>query len=221
MRRAGIVAAVLVAVLGVDSASARAQSTDPAGSIDLAIGPLWMGRTTLATGDARETTSGGDPFRLFASSTTLAAMTAGEVRLGVPLGRRLEVFGDGSFGKRQLRITARDDFENAAAITAAERIEQFTVTGGVMWFVSRSRVAPFVAAEAGILRELHEERTLVETGRIYLAGGGADILFAARTGGRRAFGARVDARAMLRSKGFLLDSSRVAPAVGISVFARF
>jgi hypothetical protein len=180
-----------------------------------------MSREALATGDARETTSSGDPFRLFASSTTLAAMTAGEVRLGVPLGRRLEVFGDGSFGTRQLRIAATADFENATPITAAERVEQFTLTGGVMWFVSRSRVAPFVTAEAGVLRELHEERTLVESGRVYLVGGGADFVLATRRGGRRALGARVDARAMLRSKGFLLESSRVSPAVGISVFARF
>ena len=38
---------------------------------------------------------------------------------------------------------------------------------------SGSRLAPFVAGGAGYLRQLHEDRTLAETGQIYYAGGGA------------------------------------------------
>ena len=223
MTRAGATTTttLVVALLAGGVAPARAQAGPQAGRIEIDAGPIWMGRSPLTSGDAQETTSTAGAFRLFTTSTTLTEMIGAEVRIGVPLGRSLEVFGAGSFGTRQLRIAATDDVENAVAVTAAERVEQVTVTGGVLWFVSRSRVAPFVSAEAGMLRELHEERTLVEGGRVYLVGGGVEFLLSTRNGGVKALGARVDARAVLRSKGFLLDGSRLSPAIGVSVFTRF
>ena len=46
-----------------------------------------------------------------------------------------------------------------AAVTSTERLQQFTVRGGAVWSLlrlDRWGIAPFVTAEAGYLRELHE-----------------------------------------------------------------
>ena len=206
-----IVLAVLVA------APATAQSGGSAGAIDVAVGALYMNRSPLTSGDANETTPTGGSFTLFSTSTTLTAMTGGELHVGVHMTRHLELFGAASFGSRQLRIEATNDKENAAAVTASERLQQFTFTGGALWFLSASRVAPFLSAEAGQLRELHEDKTLVESGLVYMAGAGVSMLLA----DRGSVGLRLAGRAVVRSKQFLLDTKKVSPAVGVSVFVRF
>lgn len=221
MTRVAIIATVVLALLGAGAASAGAQSSGSPGRVEIAIGAVWMGHTPLTTGDANETTPTGGAFRLFTTSTTLGAMTGAEVHVGLHIGRRLEVFGAGTYGKRQLRIAATDDTENAAPVTATERLEQFTFTGGALWFLSRSRLAPFISAEAGNLRELHAEQTLVESGRVYMLGGGVTILFSTLRGGDLGIGARIDARAALRSKAFLLDTARITPTLGLSMFVWF
>ena len=217
MTRPAIIATIVLAVLVAAAAPAAAQSRRSAGAIDVAVGALYMNRSPLTSGDAKETTPTGGSFSLFSTSTTLAAMTGGELHVGVHMSRRLELFGAGSFGSRQLRIEATNDNENAAAVTASERLQQFTFTGGALWFLSASRVAPFLSAEAGQLRELHEDKTLVESGLVYMAGAGVSVAFA----DRGSAGLRLAGRAVVRSKQFLLDTKRVSPAVGVSVFFRF
>jgi hypothetical protein len=217
MTRPAIIATIVLAVLVAAAAPASAQSGGSAGAIDVAVGALYMNRSPLASGDAKETTPTGGSFSLFSTSTTLAAMTGGELQMGVHMSRHLELFGAASFGSRQLRIEATNDKENAAAVTASERLQQFTFTGGALWFLGGSRVAPFLSAEAGQLRELHEDKTFVESGLVYMAGGGVSMLFAERGSA----GLRLAGRAVVRSKQFLLDTRRVSPAVGLSVFVRF
>jgi hypothetical protein len=217
MTRPEIIATIALAVLLVAAAPAAAQSGGSAGAIDVAVGALYMNRSPLTSGDANETTPAGGSFSLFSTATTLAAMTGGELHVGVHMTRHLELFGAASFGSRQLRIEATNDKENAAAVTASERLQQFTFTGGALWFLGGSRVAPFVSAEAGQLRELHEDKTLVESGLVYMAGAGVSMLFAERGSA----GLRLGGRAVVRSKQFLLDTKRVSPAVGLSVFVRF
>ena len=146
MTRPEIIATIALAVLLAAAAPAAAQSRGSAGAIDVAVGALYMNRSPLASGDAKETTPTGGSFSLFSTSTTLAAMTGGELHVGVHMTRHLQLFGAASFGSRQLRIEATNDKENAAAVTAAERLQQFTFTGGALWFLSGSRVAPFLSA---------------------------------------------------------------------------
>ena len=224
MTRLAIPTTIVLAVLAIDpppaAAQPRSRSAASPGAFEVAVGALWMKRLPLASGAANETTPGGTAFPLFTTSTSLGAMTGAEIQVGVHLGRHVEVFGAGSFGKRLLSIEAKDDVENASAVTASERVEQFTFTGGLFWFLTQSRVAPFISAEAGQLRERHEEQTLVESGLIYMLGGGVNIGFS-NPSSDVGIGARVDARAMLRSKEFLLDSDRLSPAVTVSMFVRF
>lgn len=217
MRRPAILTMMVLAGLVAAAAPAAAQSGGSAGAIEVAVGALYMNRSPLTSGDAKETTPTGGTFSLFSTSTTLSAMTGSELHVGVHMTRRVELFGAASFGSRQLRIEATNDQENAASVTASERLQQFTFTGGARWFLSESRVAPFLSVEAGQLRELHDNKTLVESGLVYMAGAGVSMLFA--DGG--AAGLRLAGRAVVRSKQFLLDTKRVSPAVGVSVFVRF
>lgn len=216
-----IVATVIVLTAG--SHSARAQSADRPGRFEFAAGPRWTGGLSLAAGDANETTSTGTAFRLFTSSTTLASATSLDARFGVRIARRLDAQVSGSYGKPALRISASNDVEGAAPITATERIQQFTVRGAVSWSLPGPRrfgFAPFLAAEAGYLRELHEANTLVQEGRVFEFGGGASYPFTSQ--GSKEIGARLDARAVLRSKGVALDDDlHVAPALGAGLYLRF
>lgn len=216
MSRRAIIASIVLAVLGAVPAPAAAQP----GAFEVAVGGLWMNKSPLTSSRANETTPGGTAFPLFSTSTSLSTLTAAELQIGVHLGQHLEVFGAGSFGSRQLRIAVTDDVENGAAVTASERLQQYLFTGGALWIFSESRMAPFISAEAGQLRQLHEEKTLVESGLVYMAGGGVNIQFTDPRGDV-GVGARVHARAMLRSKQFLIDTERVTPAVNVSLFVRF
>jgi len=217
MRRRSIIATIVLAAFVTAAVPAAAQSRGSAGAVEVAAGGLYMNRSPLTAGDAKETTPTGGSVPLFSTSTTLSALTGGELLVGVHMSPRLELFGAASFGSRQLRIEASNDTENAAPVTASERLQQFTFTGGVLWFLSESRVAPFLSAEAGQMRQLHEDKTLVETGPVYMAGAGVQMLFAARG----SVGLRLAGRAIVRSKPFLIDSKKVSPAVGVSVFVRF
>jgi hypothetical protein len=219
MSRRIVVASIVLAMLSLVAAPAAAQPASP-GAFEIAIGGLWMNHSPLTSGDATETTPGGTAFRLFATSTTLGTLTGAELLVGVHIGRHFEVFGAGSFGARQLRINVTDDAENGPSVTASERLEQYLFTGGVLWAFTQSRLAPFISAEAGQLRQLHEEKTLVETGLVYMAGGGLNIQFTDPRGDI-GVGVRVHARAMLRSNQFLIDTERVTPAANVSLFVRF
>ena len=215
-----IVATVIILIVGGDSA--RAQSAGP-GRFEFAAGPRWTGGLSLAAGDASETTSSGSAFRLFTTSTTLASATSFDARFGVRIAPRLQAQVSGDYGTPTLRINAGNDVEGAASITATERIQQFVVRGGVSWLLPRPRrfgFAPFLTAEAGYLRELHDAQTLVQTGRVIEIGGGATYPF--KSNGSKEVGARIDARAVLRSKGAVLDDDvHVTPALSAGVYLRF
>jgi hypothetical protein len=220
-----IVAAAAI-VLGFSIDCARAQSADRPGRFEIAAGPRWTGGVSLPAGEAHETTSSGTAFRLFTASTTLASATSFDARFGVRITRRLEAQVSGSYGEPTLRISVSDDVENAAPITSTERMQQFTVRGGASWTLprfGRPGLAPFLAAGAGYLRELHAARALVQTGRVFEIGGGATYPFRSNNSGRfKELGARVDARAVLRSKGALFDDAlHTTPALGVVLYVRF
>lgn len=198
-----------------------AQSAEPP-RMEITVGPRWTGGVNLSGRDANETTSTGSPFRLFTASTTLARATSFDARVGLRLTRRLRALASGSYGRPTLRISASNDVENAAPATATERIQQFAIRGGAAWLLSaKSRFAPFAAGEIGYLRELHDGQTLVQTGRVVELGGGVTYPFAS-AGRFRQLGARLDARAVLRSKGAALDSrTHVAPAIGAALYFGF
>jgi hypothetical protein len=220
---------VLVGVVTLRVPSARAQSADAAepGRLELAIGPLWIGRQALGSSDATETTSAGARLTLFGTSTELASASGLEARVSVRLSRVFEAEVSAAYATPQLRTQIGNDFESAAPVTATEVIQQFTVGGGLIWYVrsarSASRLAPFAMAGAGYLRQLHESATLVTTGRFYQLGGGVKYLLVSRPGSHvKGIGVRIDVRALVREDGVAFDAGRhISPAVGASLFARF
>lgn len=217
---------VLCALCGWSS-PALAQSGPPASRFELGIGALWIGGEPLGTKTATETTGAGGTLALFSSSSELAGAAGVEGRVGVRLARSLVAEVEASYLKPQLRIAISADAEGAAAVTATETIQQFTIGGNLLWYLPghrwSPRFAPFATAGGGFVRQLHEQATLLETGRFYQFGGGVSALVVSR--GRfhaKGVGLRADVRALIRSKGVAFDDgSKTSPAAGVSAFVRF
>ena len=92
----------------------------------------------------------------------------------------------------------------------------------MVWHLPRrggARLRPFVIGGGGYLRQLHEERTLVETGQLYYFGFGARYWLRGGSGTARAFGLRGDLRANLRRGGIdFEDKNRVFPTLAVHLF---
>jgi hypothetical protein len=219
--------AIALAALAAAAAPALAQPADPAASrFEVGIGALWIGRAPLGDKAATETTATGAAATLFTTSSELANAGGITARAGVRITRALRLEGNASYSRPELRIALGADTEGAAPTTAVESVEQYLIGGDVLWFLPsqrRPRIQPFVLGGLGYLRQLHEAATLVETGHYYDVGGGVSFLLATgrhlHTNGA---GVRVDARAVVRSRGVAFDGgSRTSPAVGVSAFVRF
>ena len=218
---------VLTAAALLPAPAAFAQTSGPPSSrVEVGIGALWVGSQALGETAVTETTSAGEKRQLFHTASELAGAAGLAARLGVRITRSLVAEAEATYLKPQLRIALSGDSEGAAPVTATETVQQFTFGGGVLWYlpVRRvARVAPFVTAGGGYLRQLHEQATLVESGRYYQFGAGASLLLASgRHFHTRGIGARAEARAIVRSRGVAFDGgSKTSPAAGISLFARF
>ena len=220
-----LLVAASLSALGASPVFAQSDGAVP-GRVEVAVGPLWVGSQKLGDQAANETTSSGDQLALFSTSSELASRAGVEGRVGVKLWRSLEVEASGTYATPEIRTQVSADFEGAAPTTIAERIQQYTFAGGLVWYpVSRSgsRAAPFVTAGGGYLRQLHEAATLAVTGQFYQFGGGVKFLIASRPASRlKGIGVRVDARAVVRANGVAFGDRRaVSPALGASLFARF
>jgi hypothetical protein len=225
------VRSILVALLLVVAGhvpSVVAQPIGPvAGRLELAAGLLWVGGQPLGSRDANLTTGTGGTLRLFSSTSELAAAAGFEARVGVRVTRAFDVEASASYGTPELRTRVSNDLENTTGATASESVKQYTVGAGVLWYApsrkSSLRVRPFVIGGAAYLRQLHEAATLVVTGQTYHVGGGAKLLLASRTRKTiKAVGVRLDARAIVRTKGITFDGRRsISPAAGASLFVRF
>jgi hypothetical protein len=75
-----------------------------------------------------------------------------------------------------------------------------------------------VSAGGGYLRQLHEGRTLLQSGAVYRGGIGLDYLL----GEGATSGLRVEFRAVVKSGGTTMDGNpHVAPALSVLWFSRF
>jgi hypothetical protein len=208
---------------------AQAQQSPAAGPgrIEASVGWLWLGRQPLGSADANETTPTGGALKIFSTSSELATASGIEGRVAFRVLPALEVEVQGSYGVPQLKVAIGGDSEGAAAITAVENVQQFTIGAGVVWYVTpgswRSRLVPFVTGGAGQLRQMHQERVLLDTGRYVQVGGGVKALLFSRPRGLvNAFGVRGDVRALVRSDGVAFDDrGHASPEVGVSAFVRF
>jgi hypothetical protein len=219
-------AAAIVCGAGVPAAQAQPPPAAGPGRIEAAFGGLWFGRQPLGTADANETTPTGGALKIFATSSELATVFGLEGRVAIRVLSSLEAEVQGTYSRPQLKVAIGGDSEGATAVTAVEKVQQFTIGGGVVWYVPArlgSRLVPFVAGGMGQLRQMHQDRVLLETGRYFQVGGGVKAIFVSRPRGLvNAIGARVDLRALVRTNGVAFDDrGHASPAVGVSAFVRF
>ncbi|MGH9139789.1 MAG: outer membrane beta-barrel protein [Vicinamibacterales bacterium] len=227
MSRARTAVFLMTAALSLPASTVAAQTVEPASRLELGAGVRWIGAEQLGARTATETTGAGGTSALFNTSTDLAGAGGIDGRVAVRLSRSLAVEAEASYLKPQLRIAISGDAEGAAAVTAVETIQQFTMGGSLIWRLPgrrwSPRFAPFATAGAGYLRQLHEQGTLVDTGHYYQFGAGvSSLLVATRRLHTRGIGVRADVRGLVRSMGVTVDgASKVSPAAGASLFVRF
>lgn len=215
-RRRGVVCAagaVALATLAL-AGPAGAQAREP--RVEVSAGGLWASPVGLGTRAATETMNqpGGGRYTLFTTRSELGALRGLEVRASTRLRRWLAVEVGGSWGRRRLSTSVSGDVEGAASLTATVDVDQYVLDGSVRLAPSRlaragGRVAPFVVAGAGYVRQVYAGRTLVETGAVSHAGGGMLVwLRAPRAGRPPRLGVRGDLRWALSDGGVTLGGPR-------------
>ena len=223
-----IVRTSLIAVLVVLAASsARAQTDPPLHRLQLAGGIGVLGGASLGDADANLRTSApNDPYRVFATSSRQAGSIGLDLRAAVDLTRRFGLEAHALFGHPELHTDVTGDVENAPAVDAVERLDNYLIDGGIVINLDEFRVngwLPFAAAGAGYLRQLHEGLTFTEDGRLFYVGGGARRTFVTRPKGFvRGVGVRGDVRLNFLSGGITIeDKSRTQVSANASLFVVF
>lgn len=206
-----LVVAVLVMLA---ASSARAQTDPPLHRLQLAAGLGFLGGASLGDADANlRANATQDPYRVFATSSRQAGAIALDLRAAVDLTRRLGLEAHAVFGHPELHTDVTGDVENAPAVDAVERLDNYLIDGGIVITLHEFRVnhwLPFAAAGVGYLRQLHEGLTFTEDGHLFYVGGGVRRTFVTRTTGFvRGVGVRGDVRLNVLSGGITIeDKSR-------------
>jgi hypothetical protein len=226
--RRGVTLAVMVAVIGFRSAAA--QTVDPPlHRFEATLGALWLGGGELGSEDA-ELRPGGvstGGFPLFRTDTNLEASPGFDGRVAFWLMRWLAIEAGFVMTRPVVRTRVTDDDEGAGDVTLDENLDQYFVEASAVLLLDRFRIGdrtvPFVSGGGGYLRQLHEGRTLVETGQAYHVGGGLRHWLRVRDSGfLRAAGLRVDARAYMLVNGFAADGgARPHAALSGALFLTF
>jgi hypothetical protein len=220
----------LACVVWAHNSTASAQ--DAGGSLlgryEVTVGASWTGPASFGSRDASLTGAAGDRYRLFSTSSEVAAGPAFGVRFGRRLTQVVQIEIEASYSSPLLTARIGDDAEGGAATVASESIRQITVVGAAVVYLPRwwgaAHALPFVTAGGGYLRQLHEGDTLAQNGGTYFVGGGAMFPLASRALSRslKQIGVRVDIRALIRSGDVAVDGrAHTSPAVTGSLFVRF
>lgn len=226
MRLAWILSACLAIPVAAAAQSADLPSSRP-GHVTVAGGLIWAGGYPIgdSTAALRSNATGANPppFTLFRAETSVDAVAGAEVRAGIAVTPSFTIEGGFTFSQPSLTVVLSEDVEASAATLDAERLSQLTIDAGVVWQlpgpIVGGRLRPFVSGGGGYLRQLYEEQTLVETGRMFYAGGGVRYWLRGGDGSQRAVGLRGDVRATWRSGGVdFEDKTRVGPTVSVMLF---
>ena len=167
----------------------------------------------------------GTPFTLLRAESDFARAVGVEGRVAFAFRQNLAVEVGGAYSTPELGVTISQDPELTTAAVASERVQQYTVdVSGVFQLPVRigTRARPYAIGGAGYLRQLHEGRLLVETGRSIHVGGGLQYWLRGANGSGRAVGVRGEARVVRRTGGVDFDErSRTFPALSILAFFGF
>lgn len=216
VRRTILVAALPLCV-GVANADAQ---------VTLSGGPAWLGGHPIGTSTAQLRTNAPGatppPFTLFSVDSRVATSVAGEVRVGVAVSTRLTVEGGAVFGRLQVPLSISGDPEAGSRHLDGESLHHYVFDAALAFDLRRprlNRLRTFILGGAGYLRQLHQDRTLVESGQLYYAGGGAKYWLRHGPDSPRSLGVRGDLRLNLRRHGIDFDNkTRLYPSVSLLLF---
>jgi hypothetical protein len=162
------------------------------------------------------------PFTLFTAQSDVERVGSAEIRVGFTLTPSVAIEAGASFGTPRVGVSIAGDAETPNQRIQGERLQQYLFDGALVWqlpFGASSRVRPFVIGGGGHLRQLHEERTMIETGQVYYAGVGARYWLRGGRGRTRSLGLRSELRANVRRGGIDFDNKvRLFPTLALHLF---
>jgi len=166
-------------------------------------------------------------FTLFRADSTLDRGVGGDLVVSLPLTRSLALEMRGTAGRRTLTTRISADPEGATGTAASEQVTEVEIGGRASWLLPAGpwprRLRPFVAAGGAYLRQLHEDRILVETGAAWRAELGTHVWLRGARGGRGpALGATAELGWQWRTGGIAVtDGRRSSPAATARLFIGF
>jgi hypothetical protein len=191
-------------------------------------GALWSGGYAIgdATAELRGNGTGASPppFTLLTMDASLQSVFGVEARVGFTVTAGLALEAGLGYASPDIGVTVADDAEAApTTLDAAETLRQYIIDGAAVWQLPGvrlgSRMSPFVIGGGGYLRQLYDERTLVETGSIIYAGGGVRFWMRGGSGSGGSLGLRGDVRVNWRRQGVEFEErTRAYPSAGVSLF---
>ncbi|HVL67774.1 MAG TPA: hypothetical protein VM364_10960 [Vicinamibacterales bacterium] len=191
------------------------------GSVEITAGGAWNAGQDLASRAATLTPNpgtGSSGFQLFTSDASLEPTLGANAAVAVYVTRRIAVEGAVRLARPQLRVRLGNDFEGAPPTTATTTLNQYVFTGSLLYHLGEGRVAPFVAAGAGHVRDLHGGNELVETGTEYHGKLGLKMW----AGSRRRIGLRAEAGVSMIDGGFSFEErTRAVPIAMLGLSFRF
>ncbi|MFN7978791.1 MAG: hypothetical protein U0P30_11675 [Vicinamibacterales bacterium] len=161
------------------------------------------------------------------TDSTLDRGIGGDLVVLLPVTTSLALELRGTAGRRTLTTRLSADIEGASGSAASEQVTDVEIGGRVSWLLPPGpwprRLRPFIAAGGAYLRQLHEDRILVETGSAWRADLGTHLwLRRSRTGRGTALGATAELGWQWRSGGIsLIDGARSSPAAAARLFVAF
>jgi hypothetical protein len=180
----------------------------------IGAGLVWSGAYDI--GDATAHLRGNGPgasapaVTLFTTDARVTSAVSPELRVGFAMTRHVVLEFGVSMTQPNIGVAIGGDTEAPSQQLPGEQIEQYLFEGGATWQLPvriGTKLAPFIAGGATFLRQLHEDRTLAETGQIYHAGGGARYFLRGGHGTGRAVGLRGEARVNFRHNGIDFENT--------------
>jgi hypothetical protein len=189
-------------------------------------GVVWTGAYDIgdATAQLRGNGPGAStpPVTLFTADSRVTSTASPELRVGFAMTRHVVLEFGVAMAQPHIGVAIGSDAEAPSQQLPGEKLEQYLFEGGATWQLPvriGAKLAPFIAGGATFLRQLHEDRTLAETGQTYHAGGGARYFLRGGHGIGRDVGVRGDARVNFRRNGIDFENTmRTYSTFTLSVF---
>ena len=217
----------IIAVLALPTAALAQQPPElREHRFTIGAGVVWSGAYDVgeATAQLRGNGPGASapPVTLFTSDSRITSVASPELRIGFAMTGRVALEFATSVTQPHIGVAIAGDTEAPSQQLPGEKLEQYLFEGGATWQLPvriGAKLAPFIAGGVTFLRQLHEDRTLAETGQIYHAGGGARYFLRGGHGMGHAVGLRADARVNFRRNGIDFENTmRTYSTFSLSVF---